>query len=107
MTEFDDTLTRLFAEVQEEALPPDGFLAQLAARMHRDGRRRAIQRLAWRTVAAAVAAAATPYVAGGTLGVASHLGVWLAQMGNALTSPAGWACSLLIAAWGMRRVRST
>jgi hypothetical protein len=49
----------------------------------------------------------TPYVAKGSLEVASHLAVWLPALGNALATPLGLACSLAVAAWSSRRARGS
>lgn len=104
MTEFDDTLTRLFAETRQ-TLPAEDFLENVAARMQHELRRRAIKRTALAIAAAALAVALTPYVAEQSLGIASHLSAWLPRIGDALMSPVGWAVSLAFAAWGMRRAR--
>jgi hypothetical protein len=77
----------------------------VATRMSHELRRRAIKRTALASAAAALAVALTPYVAEGSLSFATHLGAWLPAFGHALTSPAGWACSLAVAAWGMPRAR--
>lgn len=103
MTEFDDTLARLFAEARE-TLPEEDFLQSFVVRMRRARRRRAIRQAVLATAAAGVAVAVTPYVAEGSLDVASHLGVWLPAVGNALASPVCLACAL-VAAWGIRRAQ--
>jgi hypothetical protein len=104
MTEFDDTLTRLFAETRGTP-PADDFLAGVTSRMERERRRRSIKLAAWATAAGAVAVALTPYVAEGSLAVASRLGAWLPSAGNALASPVAWLCALTVAAWGLRRAK--
>lgn len=104
MTEFDDTLTRLFADTAQ-TLPAEDFLETVAARMRQELRRRAIRRTALAIAAAALAVALTPYVVEGSLSLASHLGAWLPAIGNALTSPVGWAFSLVVAAWTLHRAR--
>jgi hypothetical protein len=91
MSEFDDTLTRLFAEARETP-PSDDFLESVARRISHARRRRAIGRTAVAIAAVAVAIALTPYVAEGSLAVASHLG-------NVLSSPVAWICSLAVAAY--------
>jgi hypothetical protein len=91
MSEFDDTLTRLFAEARE-TLPPDDFLENVARRMSHARRRRAIGQTAVAIAAVAVAIALTPYVAEGSLAVASHLG-------NALGSPIVWIGALAVASY--------
>lgn len=104
MTESDDTLTRLFADTREN--PPAGdFLHRMEMRLHQARRRRALANRGWMVAAAAFAAVLTPCIVQGSLIAASHLGGWLPGLGNALTSPIGWLCSLGAAAWGMRRAR--
>lgn len=95
MTDFDDTLTRLFAETRQ-APPADDFLASLISRMERERRRRAIGLAMSATVAAALAIVSTPYVAEGSLAAASHLGAWLPAIGNALASPIAWLFALVL-----------
>lgn len=104
MSELDETLTRLFAE-DRETLPDEDFLHEVGLRMSGARRRRALRRAGLAVATAGAAAALTPYVAAGSLSVASHLGTWLPAFGTALTSPAAWACSLAAAAWGLRRAR--
>ncbi len=102
MTEPDDTLFRLFAEAQAR-LPADDFLQSVLRRMERERRRRSIRLAAMTAAAGGLAVALTPYVARGSVVVAAHLGTWLPAIGGALASPIGWACSLAIAAWSLRR----
>lgn len=97
MTEFDDTLGRLFAEARE-SLPADDFLEDARMRMRHARRRRAMKRAALMAVAAIVALASTPYIVAGSL-------AWLPALGNALTSPIAWVCALAIAAFRIRRHR--
>jgi hypothetical protein len=104
MSEFDDTLTQLFAAARE-SLPDEDFLQEVATRVSHARRRRAIGRAALTLAAAGAAVAATPYVAAGSLAVVSHLGEWLPALANALASPVVWLCTLAVAAWGLRRAR--
>lgn len=104
MTELDDTLTRLFAEARE-TLPEETFLQNVAVHMSHARRRRAMRQAGLAAAAVGLAVAVTPYVAEGSLSVASHLGAWLPAFGNVLVSPLCWACSLAVAAWGMRRAQ--
>lgn len=97
MNEFEDTLTRLFASTRE-APTDDHFVAAVTVRMERERRRRPIKLAALAVAGSGIALALTPYVAAGSLAVAIHFGAWL-------TSPMGWACSLGIAAWVLRRAR--
>lgn len=93
MTEFDDTLTRLFAETRE-SLPDEEFLQRCASGVRRARRRRSLRRAAVATAAAGIAVAVTPYVVTGSLAVAAGP-----------TSPVVWICSLAVAAWAQRRSR--
>jgi hypothetical protein len=104
MSEFDDTLTQLFAATREP-LPAEDFLQGVATRVSHARRRRAVGRAALALAAAGVAVAATPYVAAGSLAVVSHLGEWLPALANTLASPVVWLCSMAAAAWGLRRAR--
>jgi hypothetical protein len=104
MSEFDDTLTQLFAEARE-TLPAEDFLQRVAADLNHARRRRAIGSAAPTLVAGGLAVAATPYVAEGSLAAVSHLGAWLPALAHGLTSPVVWLCSVAAAAWGLRRVR--
>lgn len=94
MSEFDDTLTRLFAEARETP-PAEDFLESVAIGMRRARRRRAVRRLAFMAAAAVLAFALTPYIVAGSL-------VWLPEIGNALASPVSWVCALSIAALRIR-----
>lgn len=104
MSEFDDTLTQLFAEARE-SLPAEDFLQSVATRVSHARRRRAIRRIALAIAAAGVAVAATPYVAVGSLAIVSHLGEWLPALANGLPSSVVWLCSVAVALWGLRRAR--
>jgi hypothetical protein len=104
LTEFDDTLTRLFAETRK-SLPADDFLAGVIFRMERERRRRTIKRAAAATAAAALAMVLTPYIIEGSLAVASRLVTGLPMVENALGSPTVWLGSLAIGAWGLRRAK--
>lgn len=95
MTEFDDTLTRLFAETRETP-PAEDFLEDVLIRMRHARRRRAMKRAALTAAAAVLALALTPYIVAGSL-------VWLPALGNALTSPIAWVCALAVAALRIRR----
>jgi hypothetical protein len=104
MSEFDDTLTQLFAEARK-SLPAEDFLQRVATDLSQARRRRAIGRTALTLAAGGVALAATPHVAAGSLAVVSHLGEWLPALAHGLTSPVVWMCSVAAAAWGLRRMR--
>lgn len=101
MTEFDDDLSRLFAEAREHPASED-FLEKMTVRISRARRRRAAGRTIAAAAAVGFAVASTPYIAAGSLTITAHL---LPALGNALSSPVAWLCSLAIAGWGMRRAR--
>jgi hypothetical protein len=102
MTEPDDTLIRLFADAQA-SLPAADFLQGVLCRMERERRRRGIKLVTMTAAAGGLAIALTPYVVRGSVAVAAYLGMWLPAIGGALASPIGWAGSLAIAAWSLRR----
>jgi hypothetical protein len=104
MNEFDQTLSRLFAEARETP-PADDFTERVIIRMTQARRRRAVKQAVLTTAAAGLAIALTPYLVEGSLAGASHLGDWLPALGGALASPAGWACSLAVAGWSLLRSR--
>ena len=104
MSEFDDTLTQLFAEAREP-LPAEEFLQSVATGLGQARRRRTIGRAVIALAAAVVAIAATPYVAMGSLAVASHLGKSLPVLAGALTSPVVWLCSAALTVWGSWKIR--
>lgn len=105
MSEHDDQLLRLFAETRAPERDEE-FVASVAARVGRARRRRSITRIAAFAALVALAAAATPYVAEGSLALAGRLVSSTPALGNALTSPAGWAGSAVIALWCFRRFRA-
>lgn len=102
MTEFDETLGRLFAETRE-SLPAEDFLESVAIGIRRTRRRRATARAIFVAAAAVLALALTPWIVAGSLASAGRLGVWLPRIGNALTSPMSWLGALAIAALRIRR----
>ena len=104
MNEFDETLSRLFAEAQE-APPAGDFTEGVMIRMAQARRRRAVKQAVLTVVAAGLAVALTPCLVEGSLAGASHLGDWLPALGGALASPAAWPCSLAVAGWGLLRSR--
>lgn len=103
MTEFDETLSRLFAETRQ-APPPDDFLEGVTRRLRGENRRRAFRRAVVIAPAVGLALVSTPYIVAGSLAVAGRLGGWLPAIGNALTSPVAWLGALAVA-WGVRRMR--
>lgn len=104
MSELDDTLTRLFASAREN-LPAEDFLQGVASGVSHARSKRSIGRRALVLAAVAVAAAVTPYVATGSLTVASHVAEWLPALAGAPSSPVVWLCTAAITAWGLRRAR--
>lgn len=92
MSEPDDILNRLFAEARQ-TLPAEDFAQRLAIRMSQARRRRTLAQLSLRAGAVGIAIAVTPYVVTVSLAAASNLGLWI--------------CSLVMAAWGLRRAIRT
>lgn len=104
MPESDDLLMRLFAEARAPRAG-DEFVASVAARIGRARLRGRVARIAAFALLAALAVAATPYVAEGSLALADRLASGLPALGAALVSPVGWAASVVIALWSLRRLR--
>ncbi len=104
MSELDDTLSRLFASARE-TLPAEEFLQGLATGVGHARRKRAIGRTALVLAAVAVAGALTPYIAAGSLTVASHVAECLPALVVAPSSPVVWLCTAALTAWGLRRAR--
>lgn len=102
MSEFDDTLTQLFAAARE-TLPAEDFLQGVATVVSHARRKRALGRTAFALAAVAVGGAATPYIAVGSLTVVSHVAGWLPALASALSSPVVWLSSVAVAAWGLQR----
>lgn len=94
MSEFDDTLGRLFAEARE-SLPAEDFLQSVAIGMRRAQRRRAMWRAAVMAAAMVLALLLTPWIVAVSL-------AWLPATGNALASPITWGFALAIAALRFR-----
>ena len=105
MSEHDEQLLRRFAETRA----PEGdeeFVASVAVRIGRARLRRSVTRIGTFAALLALAVAATPYVADGSLALAGRLVSATPALGNALASPAGWAGSAVIALWCFRRFRA-
>ncbi len=101
---WDDDLARLFEE-SRPALPGGEFAERVASRIRRARRRRVLWRLLCGLLILAGAAAASPYVARGSLALADRMEEGLPLLGRALVSPAGWAGSFLLALWILRRAK--
>ena len=104
MSEPDDLLMRLFAEARAPERDEE-FVASVAIRIGRARRRGTIARIGAFAALLALAVAATPYVAEGSLALAGRLVSATPALGSALTSPAGWAGSAALALWCFRRFR--
>jgi len=103
MSHSDQDLTRHFAEAHHP-LPAEEFVSNVMTRIGRERQRRMRRKAALALLVAVVAAAATPYVAEGSLALGGGLFDALAAFGAALGSPAGWACSIAVGAWALSRV---
>ncbi len=102
MPPLDPDLTRLF-DAARAPLPAEVFSERLQAGIDRARRVRLILQLVGLGLLAAVAVAVTPYAATVSLAAADSLGRWVPEVGVAMGSPLGWACSLLVGAWVLRR----
>ena len=103
MFDSDEDLTRLFAETHGYA-PAEEFVTSVMTRIRRERRQRTLRYMALALLLVAAVAAATPYIAEGSLAIASRFVDGLAPFGAALGSPASWACALVLAVWVLRRV---
>lgn len=97
MSHPDQDLTRLFAQT-DRVLPAEGFVANVMTRIGRERQRRMHRKLTLALFLVVAGAAATPYVAEGSLIVGDRLFDGLAAFGVVLGSPAGWVCSLAVGA---------
>ena len=104
MSHPDEDLIRLFAETPR-SLPDEEFVARVMTRVGRERRRRARLRLTRVVIVCLAAAAATPYVAEGSLEIGRRSVEGFATLGAALSSPAGWAVSIPIALWTLWQAR--
>ncbi len=102
--DIDSDLTRLFDEARH-ALPPGEFAERVGLRIHGARRRRALRRILTWLAVAVCAAAASPYAVQASLALVDRMEQWLPDLGRTLVSPAGWACSILLALWLLRRVK--
>jgi hypothetical protein len=98
----DQDLIRLFAETHP-FVPAEEFVTNVMTRIGRERQRRTGRKLTLGLLLAALAAAATPYVAEGSLAAGTRFYDGLVAFGAALGSPAGWVCSLAVGAWALSR----
>jgi hypothetical protein len=103
MSHSDEDLIRLFAETHR-SLPAEEFVTSVMTRIGRERQRRVLRRLTLALIVAVAAAAATPFVAEGSLEIGNRFVDGLAAFGAALGSPAGWVCSIVVAVWASYRV---
>ncbi len=101
---WDDELAGLF-EDGRRALPAGDFAERVASGIRRARRRRTLWRTVCWVIGAACIAAASPYILQGSLVIADWMESGFAVIGGALTSPAGWAGSILVALWILWRTR--
>jgi hypothetical protein len=102
MPSLDPDLTRLFDEART-SLPAEAFMEQLHVRLTHARHLRLGLQVSALALLAALAIAVTPYAARVSLTAADALGRWLPFIGEAMGSPLGWAGSLLVGAWVLRR----
>ena len=98
----DEDLVRLFEGARTE-LPPAGFVDRLERRLARARRMRLGTQVVLLALLAGAAALMTPYVARGSLTMVDYAARGLPDVGLALSSPAGWAASLILGAWVLKR----
>ncbi len=101
---WDDELARLFEETRR-APPAADFALRIATRIRGARRRQAAWRISVRLLIIACAAVASPYVARGSVVLIDHMERWIPSFGGDLLSPAGWACSIVLAIWILLRAK--
>lgn len=104
MSEPDELLVELFSEARAPT-GSDEFVASVAARIGRARLRGTLARIGSVAALAALALAATPYIAEQSLVLGDRIASALPALGNALASPLGWVGGSLIALWYLRRLR--
>jgi hypothetical protein len=104
----DDELHVLF-ERARETLDPEPFLEQLERRLHAARRgarvRSATAVLLGASLAAVIVLLAAPCVAQLCVFLGTFVQDLVPKLGDALLSPAGWAVSIVLAAWLLHRGR--
>jgi len=102
MEPLDDDLMRLFEGARTE-LPSAAFLEQIERRMARGRCVRLTVQISLLALLAVAAAIVTPEVTRGSLAGGEYVAGWLPDLGLALSSPLGWAGSLILGAWVLKR----
>jgi hypothetical protein len=100
--QLDEDLVRLFEDVQAP-VHPEAFLERIERRMARLRRVRLAVRLSGLALLAGVAVIIAPYTLQGSLTLSSYAAEAVSSLGLAMMSPVGWACSLILGAWVLRR----
>jgi hypothetical protein len=98
----DPDLTRLFDEAHLE-LPATAFLESFERRIARARGVRLALQVAALGVLAPAALGLAPYAVRGSLLLSRYAMHWAPGLGLAMSSPVGWACSLLLGVWVLRR----
>jgi hypothetical protein len=94
--DFDPELARLFEEARRP-LAEDAFVSLMLARMQLAHRARLLRQVVTLLAVMMLGGLIAPYAARETVATVGWIGESLSMLGGALTSPIGWACSLLIA----------
>jgi len=100
--QLDENLVRLFEDAHAP-LPPEAFLELFERRAARAWRARFSLQVAGICLLAVIAALIAPYAIQGSLALSRDVSAGLSSVGLAMMSPAGWAGSLLLGAWVLRR----
>lgn len=98
----DDDLMRLFERARTD-LPSEAFVERIERRLAHARRSRLGAQIALLALLVVAAALMTPYVSRGSVTLMAYAAQWLPQLGLALNSPTGWAGSLLLGAWVLKR----
>ena len=98
----DEDLVRLFEDARAP-LPSEAFLERFERRRARVGRLRLVLQVGGLALLAAAGLIIAPYAIRGSLALSGYAADGLSSLGLAMLSPAGWAGSLLLGAWILRR----
>jgi len=100
--QLDENLVRLFEDANAP-LSGEVFAEQFERRVARARRIRLTLQVAGMSLLAVIAALIAPYAIQGSLALGGRLAPSLSSLGLAMLSPAGWAGSLLLGGWILRR----
>lgn len=101
---FAQDLRQLFLRAHED-LPGDGFELRVAASVQRQRRVRNSLRVVLFCLLVVVAVISAPLLIEASMVLGRLMENFYGDVGALLTSPLGWAASLLLAAWTLRKSR--